>query len=249
MARANTLSASLVPIDRIGPSDRNAMWDLFSSYYDAVCREKFDGDLAGKSHAFLLRAKADGSVQGFSTIATFERTVQGRKVVGVFSGDTIVARAHWSQTALQRAFFVYVMEVKLRNPRVPVYWFLISKGYKTYLLLARNFPEYWPRWDRATPAWQAAVLDDFARERFGQAWRPEQGLLKFEQCEGRLKGGVAQIDDRARRLPEVRFFEARNPGHAQGDELCCLGRVDVRLGVSYTLKLARKALGLGGRRT
>ena len=249
MARANTLSASLVPIDRIGPSDRNAMWDLFASYYDAVCRERFDSDLVGKSHAFLLRARADGSVQGFSTIATFERRVQGRKVVGIFSGDTIVARAHWSQTALQRAFFVYVMEVKLRNPRVPVYWFLISKGYKTYLLLARNFPEYWPRWERATPAWQAAVLDDFARERFGAAWRPEQGLLKFERCEGRLKGGVAQIDDRARRLPEVRFFEERNPGHAQGDELCCLGRVDARLGVSYTLKLARKALGLGGRRT
>ncbi len=78
MARADTLTASLVPIDRIGPSDRNAMWDLFASYYDAVCRERFDSDLVGKSHAFLLRARADGSVQGFSTIATFERRVQGR---------------------------------------------------------------------------------------------------------------------------------------------------------------------------
>lgn len=248
MARSTTLAASLVPVDRLERAERDAMWGLFASYYDAVCPEKFERDLADKRHVFLLRARSDGSVQGFSTITTFERTVQGRRVVGIFSGDTIVAKEHWSQTALQRAFFVYVMKVKLRHPLVPVYWFLISKGYKTYLLLARNFPEYWPRWERPTPAWQTAVLDDFARERYPAAWQPDLGLLRFARCEGRLKGDVARIDARARSLPEVRFFEARNPGHADGDELCCLGRVDARLGVSYTCKLARKALDRAGRR-
>lgn len=223
------------------------MWELFSQYYDAVCREKFERDLAGKDHVILVRSTRDRSVQGFSTIATFESTVQGRRVVGVFSGDTIMGKTHWRQTVLQRGFLRYVIGVKLRHPLTPVYWFLISKGYKTYLLLARNFDEYWPRYDRATPAWQAAVLDDFARRRFGEAWRPELGLLKFPECEGRLKCDVAQVDDRARELPEVRFFEERNPGHADGDELCCLGRISPRLAGWYLAKAARKALSGRGK--
>lgn len=224
------------------------MWELFARYYEDVTADKFERDLAGKAHVILIRAAGDHSVQGFSTITSFQRTVQGRRVVGVFSGDTIMAESNWHQTVLQRAFLSYVIRVKARYPLTPVYWFLISKGFRTYLLLARNFPEYWPRHDRATPRWQAAVLDDFARSRFGDAWQPELGVLRFPKCEGKLKGEVVGIDDRARSLAEVRFFEQRNPGHASGEELCCLGRVNGRLWTSYMLKLGRKALGVGRKR-
>jgi hypothetical protein len=243
----STLQASTIPIDRIDAATRKSMWELFSAYYEQVDPARFDSDLLSKKHVILLRAVADRSVQGFSTITSFDRKVQGRRVVGVFSGDTIVAKEHWNQTVLQRAFLRYVMQVKLAHPLLPVYWFLISKGYRTYLLLARNFPEYWPRCDAPTPTWQAAVLDDFARSRFDGAWHPDLGVLKFARCPGRLRSEVAAVDERARRLAEVRFFEERNPGHAQGDELCCLGRVDARLWGSYMLKLARKAARRGSR--
>lgn len=247
MSNKRVLQASIVPAAGIDPKTRQAMWDLFAGYYEEIAADKFERDLQGKQHVILIRARDDGSVQGFSTITSFERTVQGRRVVGVFSGDTIMAAANWHQTVLQRAFLSYVIRVKLRRPLTPVYWFLISKGFRTYLLLARNFPEYWPRYDRGTPSWQAAVLDDFARSRFGDAWHPDLGVLKFPRCEGRLKGEVVGIDDRARQLPEVRFFEQRNPGHAQGEELCCLGRVNGRLWTSYMAKLGRKALRRGRR--
>lgn len=242
MPSSSQLKASIVPVSRVDRATRDAMWTLFSEYYEAVCREKFERDLAGKDHVILVRSTADGTVQGFSTITTFESRVQGRRVVGVFSGDTIMGKAHWRQTVLQRGFLRYILRVKVRNPLTPVYWFLISKGYKTYLLLAKNFGEYWPRWSEPTPPWQAAVLDDFARRRFPDAWRPELGLLKFAECEGRLKCDVAQIDETARQLPEVRFFEERNPGHAEGDELCCLGLVSFGQAGGYVLKVLRKAL-------
>lgn len=246
MPSSSELKASIVPVSSVDHATRAAMWELFAEYYEAVSRDNFERDLAGKDHVILVRSARDKAVQGFSTITSFESKVHGRRVVGVFSGDTIMGKAHWRQTVLQRGFLRYVMGVKLRNPLTPVYWFLISKGYKTYLLLSRNFPEYWPRWDKATPPWQAAVLDDFARRRFPDAWRPELGLLKFAECEGRLKCDVAQVDEKARELPEVRFFEQRNPGHSQGDELCCLGLVSVSQAGSYVLKVARKTLN--GRR-
>lgn len=238
----SSLSATVIPVSRLDPEDLDAMWSLFVSYYDCVDRDTFEKDLRGKTDVILLRCRKEGSINGFSTITAFEEVVRGRRVVGVFSGDTIVDRAFWNQTALQRAFLSYVMRIKLRRPHLSVYWFLISKGYRTYLLMARNFPEHWPRCDRPTPAWPKAVIDAFARRRFPHAWRPDLGVLRFDEPLGRLREAVAPIDDRARELCEVRFFEEMNPRHEHGDELCCIGKVDVRLWVRYMTKLARRLI-------
>lgn len=240
--RAPRLRASIVRERNLDPATLDRMWDLFSTYYADVNRDGFERDLRGKDHVILLRCDRDKSLQGFSTITTFRRVVQGRVVVGIFSGDTIVDKAYWRQTALQRAFLSYVMRVKLKNPHRPVYWFLISKGFRTYLLLAKNFPEYWPRYDKPTPPWQAAIIDDFARLRFAEAWKPDLGILHFDHPAGRLRQSIAPVDDAARALPEVRFFEQRNPHHAAGDELCCLGKIDGHLWASYMTKLARRFL-------
>jgi len=40
----------------------------------------------------------------------------------------------------------------------------------------------------------------------------------------------------------VRFFVQRNPRHAEGDELCCLGKVDLKLWTFYMRKLLRRRL-------
>lgn len=245
---ARRLAARTVPREALSPGDREAMWDLFARHYEAVTRAGFEADLADKSHVILLRPAGEERLAGFSTLTSFPVVVQGRTVVVVFSGDTVVDPAWWGQTALQRAFLAWVIRVWLARPRTPVYWFLISKGYRTYLLLTRNFPEHWPRYDRPTPAFQAALLDTVARARFGDAWDADRGVLRFATCAGRLREGVAPVDP-GTTAPDVRFFVARNPGHAEGDELCCLGRVDHRLWLFYMGRLARRALrSVGGRR-
>jgi len=45
------------------------------------------------------------------------------------------------------AFAKHLLLAKIRTPGRRVYWFLISKGYKTYLLLARTFLGFLPRRD------------------------------------------------------------------------------------------------------
>lgn len=237
---AGKLKATVVATPALTPATRDAMWGLFDAYYAGVERSEFEADLAPKHHVILLHDVVDGSLQGFSTLQVFDEVVDGRPFGAVFSGDTIVADRYWGQTALQRAFLSYVIRFKLRRPLKPVYWFLISKGYKTYLLLARNFPEHWPRYDRPTPPWQRALIDRLARSRYPDAWRPEQGVLSFGGDHGRLRAEVAPIDESLLTAPDVRFFHERNPGHAHGDELCCIGRVDARLWSFYMSKLARR---------
>jgi len=223
------------------------MWELFASYYTDVVRATFEVDLDGKSHVILLRDADDDSLQGFSTVLRTVTRVQGRQVAAVFSGDTLVAKPYWGQTALQRAFYGYIGRTKLRYPLTPVVWFLISKGYRTYLLLARNFPEFWPRRERPTPPWPAAVLTQLARERFGDTFDAERGILSAGG--GRLQSFVAPIEEASASDPDALFFETVNPGHANGDELCCIGFIDARMFIFYAGKTVRRSLRRAWQRT
>lgn len=47
----------------------------------------------------------------------------------------------WGRRSLGVAFLIYMFKKKLARPSVPLHCFLISRGYKTYLLMANNFNE------------------------------------------------------------------------------------------------------------
>lgn len=237
------LRAVVLPLGEIDHALREAMWTLFDQIYADVARSRFEQDLAEKQHVILLFDEGNQSLQGFSTLRVYERTVEGRDAVVVYSGDTVIAPGYWGQRALHSAFVKYVTAVKARHPFVPVYWFLISKGYKTYLLLVRNFPEYWPRREIPTPQWQAAILKTLATEKFGHHFEPERGIVQFDRPMGRLRAGVAPIDREMLDDPDVRFFIEKNPGHEMGDELCCLGRVGLQQTVYYLSRLLQRTYG------
>jgi hypothetical protein len=104
----------------------------------------------------------------------------------------------------------------------PLYWFLISKGYRTYRFLPVFFREFYPRYDRPTPTPAQSLLNAFARAKFGAAFDAVQGVIVANPDGCRLRPGVADLTPGRLHDPHVRFFQERNPGHAQGDELCCL---------------------------
>lgn len=233
------LRAVIAPIEEIRDDVRDAMWTVFDNMYADVERARFDQDLSEKQHVILLLDEGDQSVQGFSTLCVYRRVVEGREVVVVYSGDTVIAPGYWGQRALHSAFVKYVTACKARHPFVPLYWFLISKGYKTYLLLGRNFPEYWPRRDIPTPPWQSALMESLASEKFGRHFVPERGVVQFDRPMGRLRAGIAPIESEMLDDPDVKFFIEKNPRHEAGDELCCLGKLGVEQSVYYMSRLFR----------
>lgn len=208
------------------------MWTLLAVHYEGASRPEFERDLDGKRWAILARDR-DGALQGFSTIDWTVVRHAGRRHGILYSGDTVVARAHWGDGALQRAFLRRMVALWARNPLRPSWWFLISKGYKTYLLLARNFPEHWPRHDRPTPPGVQALLDEVARKRFGDGWDPATGLVRGV-AGGRVAAGLAPVGPDLLQRPDVAYFVRRNPRHADGDELACLGRLSPAVLFSYT---------------
>ena len=242
--KSGKLNAREMAVARLDAATREDMWKVFERYYAGTAREAFEADLEGKQHVVLLRDSGDGSLQGFSTLQVYEQEVEGRNVVAIFSGDTIVERDYWGQKALQTAFFFFILRQKLLRPGTPLYWFLISKGYKTYLLLSRNFVEYWPRHDQETPADVAQLMDRLAGGRFGELWDKAAGILRMDGRDGRLKSGVAPVDQEALSQPDIAFFVAKNPGYVEGDELVCVGVVDFTFALSYAAKRTLRSLGV-----
>jgi len=190
------LVARVAPVASLPRSDREAMWRLYQAYYDDVERAVFERDLAEKRDVILARDPADGALRGFSTVTWREHVVDGRRAIVLFSGDTVIDRAYWGDGALASAFGRYFTFLQLRHPFRPVYWFLVSKGYKTYLLLVRNFRERWPRRDAPYEDAASAAIDALARERFGDAWDAERGVVRAHEASGRLREGIAPLDAR-----------------------------------------------------
>jgi hypothetical protein len=237
------LTASTVPVGSVDASTRDALFALYEAYYEAVDRVRFLADFEAKDDVILLRDRDTREPRGFSTLKRMTVRHGGRVHHGVYSGDTVVDHAYWGQTALGHAFLRYLLVERARRPFSPLWWFLISKGYKTYLMMANNFAEHWPRHEEPTPPEAKAVMDGFATQAFGDRYAPSQGLVRFDVSQGHLRAGVAAIDeDLLRRNPRVRFFQERNPGWTGGDELVCVARMRWTMPLTYAWKKRREAI-------
>lgn len=222
--REQKIHSRIVPTAEIAPPDARAMYEVFARHYDCVSFEQFLLDLSEKDCVLILR-NADFAIYGFSTQKILRVSVGGKLVRAVFSGDTIVDRAYWGEQELSRCWCRYVSSVYAEEPSVPLYWFLISKGYRTYLYLPLFFETFYPNCEVPTPAFEQRALDTLAAAKFPNHYRSETGLIEFPQSHGQLKPHLAEIPARRLRDPNVQFFLKRNPAYASGDELACLAEI------------------------
>jgi hypothetical protein len=151
---------------------------------------------------------------------------------------TILDKKHWGSPALGVQFLIYLWKLKLKNFGTPVYWFLISKGYKTYLLMSNNFKDSYPHYQRETPAFEKALMDRFYRDKYGNHYRTENGVISFAgtpTC--KLKDQVAPITDELKKnVPGIAFFAQSNPNWHSGDELACIARMTLDMPARYMFK-------------
>ena len=111
-------------------------------------------------------------------------------------------------------------------------------SYKSYLVLARNLGEFWPRRDRPTPPDIRGFIDKLAREHYGSDWSRDTGVVRRSGYK-QLRPKTAPIDGKLRSDPDVSFFEAANPGHRKGGMLVCLAPLTA-LNLFSAIKRARR---------
>lgn len=191
-------------------------------HYSNVVPASFEADLAEKRWVIQITDQATGALCGFSTQVVLDVSFQNRRIKALFSGDTIVDRDYWGDKALLQVGGRLALSLVAENPQDEWYWFLISQGYKTYRFLPVFFREFYPRFDAPTPDAIRQVIDALAMHKFPDQYDPAAGVVRSNPNHYRLREGVADVTPERCRDPHVRFFVDRNPGHAAGDELCCI---------------------------
>ena len=217
----------------------NEMFDLYGTYYDATSPSLFEQDLGNKDFVVVLRDDA-GAVAGFSTLAIVDAPF-GR---AIYSGDTIIDRAHWGTQALAFTWLRFAGELKAQAPDSPLYWFLIVKGHRTYRYLSAFSVDFYPHWQKPTPSWAQAIMAELACRRFHDAYDAARGVVSFPQSRGHLKPAWAAVEPEEAARPDVAFFLAANPGFTRGDELVCL----TELAAGNLRPLARRVFEQGRRK-
>ncbi len=200
------------------------MFALFSRYYNGVYWRNFQKDLLSKDWIILFRESRSKNVQGFTSLGFFEHRYLGDRVTVVYSGDTIVHQPYWNSRILAKSWIGAVMDLALTMPR-PLYWLLISSGFRTYRYLPVFFSDYFPCYSRPTPPATQLLMDDIAGHLFGDQYDRTSGIVRFKTGCTPLKKHYRSFSQIREQDPHIRFFERKNPGHVDGDELVCLTEI------------------------
>ncbi len=214
------MQTTILRQESLTAADREAMVRLYGKYFAPVRRGTFRKDLEEKHWAIMLRA--NGQLRGFSTAQLLSLRVDGSERVYLFSGDTIVDKTCWNSPALAGSFGHLILKaLELAGGR-DLYWFLISKGFRTYRFLPVFFHEFYPRFDKPTPRSFQELLDAVSVSKFGDAYDPDSGIVRASAAKERLLPFMQKIPAGRDADPHIRFFLRKNPGHSRGDELACI---------------------------
>jgi hypothetical protein len=208
----------------LDPKTIREMFGVFCENFEQSTLELFERDLSAKNWVILIRDTDNDLIQGFSTLDLYETDYQGGRISVVYSGDTIIRHEYWGTPELPRSWIKTVLEKSARMAQ-PLYWLLISSGYKTYRFLTVFYKEFYPRHDSPTPPELQALIDHLASQRFGTDYHPETGVVRFRRGATPLRRGVAEVTEERLRDPHVAFYIRRNPHHDRGDELVCLTQI------------------------
>jgi len=233
----------------LSDSEIQAMFELFTESYDNVCFEVFSRDLRAKDRVFLFEDHIATQVEliGFSSVYLSRmRLGTGRLISYIFSGDTVIRRDMWGKRFLQRAFFRLIAKEKLKRPWQPLYWMLMSKGHKTYMLARRNFSRCYPNRTTDIPIQASQAMQQFYSEKFGDRYNAATCLIgakvsasgastnhaltgknESSLCKDRVKASRIDLSQADREHPDIAFFLQMNPNFNAGVELACIAEVRV----------------------
>jgi hypothetical protein len=217
------LTYKVVSVPDLSDEETGEMLELFRSHFSVGDPAAFLVDLGRKQFAIRLLDPGERLI-GFSTITSYTTRLKGKDLGVIYSGDTIIRPEHWGTSVLPRAWLRVVLEMAAGLPK-PLYWLLLSSGYKTYRLLPVFFQRFFPRFDEETTREIEALLNHLATELAGTQFHPSDGVIRFQHGASPLRPGVADPAEWRRGDPHTAFFLDRNPGHTNGDELVCLAEI------------------------
>ena len=212
------LKGALIKPGDLSAAQKEQMYKLMARYYRNADKARFLDDLFEKDKVEILFDE-EGTVRGFTTLKTLDGPEQGIKAV--FSGDTIIDEAFRGELEIVKVWYKFVLEEKAKHPHARFYWFLISKGYRTYKLMPSFLKNFYPCCNEPTPPDMKRLTDWFAGQRYGADYDPTSGIIRYAGLYDTFADADVKRDD-----PHTQYFVKANPRFAEGDELACLASLE-----------------------
>ena len=206
-------------ISQLDSATEMRMYALFATQFDGVAIEPFLRDLSQKNWVLLIHDEA-GDLVCFSSILVFDIRVANTDYFFVYSGDTVVDRKTWGNSAISYYWMGAADWLRRLYKKDRIYWFLMVSGYRTYRFLPVYSEVFFPRFDMPTPDDIQAVMHAVATERFADQYNPATGIVRLA-VPAILREGYSGIPENRMNDPHIAFFARHNPGHLRGDELVC----------------------------
>jgi len=217
------LLTKIVDVGDLTLLQEQEMFSLMHKYYTNTDRNAFDKDLSGKDWVLMLIDESNGRIAGFSTKLLFPFSYKNKKVLVLFSGDTIVQREYWGSLSLCLVFSELITKLFKKYQNEEIYWMLISKGLRTYKYLPTFFIDYYPAHDKVTPNSIQELMNLLGDKIFSASFDRSKGIIKAKPDAQYLK---KDYHPKIRLTKKVDvFFHDANPGYLKGDELLCLTRL------------------------
>jgi len=222
---SSKLTFRLVSIEEINADQRERMFQLMTENYDAVTESNFYHDLATKQWVGLIQDECD-TIQGFTTFAIDPEGVGQSSYHVIFSGDTVIAPEHWGSQVMMKGWCTSVGRFIGSDPGKPWYWYLLSKGHRTYMYLHLFFKQFYPS---VSPAHMETELKSIAAELsrrfYPKYWREDEGVIRFDESKGELRPDLADATIQKKNNSVVQFFLKKNPNFYKGEELVCVALI------------------------
>jgi len=211
---------------------------LYLKYYNGSNQAQVLDDLSKKNEILILYY--GNLVVGFSSLQVYDYRWCEQMIRIIYSGDTIVDRAHWGQQALAFRWIERAGEIKQEDPDKRLFWFVIVKGHRTYRYLPTFAKSFFPHWSIERDDLKQ-LADDLAFDKFGDLYNSDTGTLEFHQSRGHLKTDIAYPSEEEMNKESVQFFIKKNPNYLQGHELVCLCELDENNMKPLTKRIFKKA--------
>lgn len=201
-----------IPIDEF--------YALYDTYYEGLTFESFKHTFYNKDYLITLYDNHQ-KVCGFTTVEVIHFAFNHKPRCALFSGDTIVNHKFWGQQILSYEWCKLAGKIKLQLGQVPLYWFLISKGHRTYRFLNNFSKDYYPSAKVFNKKYHD-IVNYLALKKYPKHYNPEKGIIEFEGHSDYLRPAWQLESSLVVKNKYAKYFETLNPGYMHGDELVCL---------------------------
>ena len=234
------LNGAILSRLKVTEEQKNTLFSLWETYYQNVDRAMFEEDLMEKDWILTL-SDEEGTIRGFTTMKIYELKIRGKTIRAMFNGSTIIDRGYWGDQELVHTWCRFMAEMKREDPDIPLYWYLIVSGFRTYMFLPLFFREFYPNHATETPSFEQEIIDTLGAMKFPSEYR--EGIVRVENPRECLDPDLAVPSDHKLRNPHIRFFIENNKEYLRGDEMVCLTEFTIANTKRTAQQIAGEVLG------